>query len=80
MTGADSRSKAETLGVGEMTLGGSKERTEESVVRAKYMSRERGTMVRYLEPGDVLDAPADRVALEALESETAENRAGGSDE
>jgi len=69
MTGSDTRSDADSLGVGEMTLGGSKERTDRSVCRAKYMSRERGTMVRYLEPGDVLDAPADRVAIEALDGD-----------
>jgi len=63
----ESRNDSESLGVGEMTLGGSKERTDESVARAKFMSRERGTMVRYLKPGDVIDAPADRVAIEALD-------------
>jgi len=69
MTGSETRSDADTPGLWEMKLGGSKERTEESVCRAKVMSRERGTVVRYLEPGDVLDAPADRVAIEALDGD-----------
>lgn len=46
---------------------GTEERTEESVARARFMSSARGEMVRYLAPGDVINLPADRVEVEALE-------------
>lgn len=46
---------------------GTEERTADSVARVKYHSLERGTLTRYLEPGDEINLPADRVEVEALE-------------
>ena len=46
---------------------GTAEQTEESVVYVCYKSLARGTLDRYLEPGDRLDLPADRVEVEVLE-------------
>lgn len=53
----------------EPTHIGSEERTSESVVRVIYESLERGTLTRYLEPGEIIDLPADRVTVEALDPE-----------
>lgn len=45
---------------------GTPERTPNSVVRVTFNSLERGTLTRYLSPGEVIDLPADRVEVEAL--------------
>lgn len=50
----------------EPTHTGSEERTSESAVGVVYESVERGTLTRYLEPGEIIDPPADRVTVEAL--------------
>lgn len=60
------------FGSGEATISGTEEQTENSVARVKYNDLMRGELVRYLEPGDVIDMPADRVAVEALEVDDAE--------
>lgn len=52
---------------GEPVYAGTETRTENSVARVKYCDVERGEITRYLEPGDLIDLPADRVAVEALE-------------
>ena len=52
---------------GEPQYAGHEQETPESVVRVEYRSLERGTFERYLEPGEVVDLPADRVLVEALE-------------
>lgn len=46
--------------------GGQPERTDATVAKAVYKSLARGTMTRFLEPGDRVDAPADRVEVVAL--------------
>lgn len=46
---------------------GTEHRTEDSVVKAHFMSLERGELVRYLEPGQAINLPADRVEVTALE-------------
>jgi hypothetical protein len=52
---------------GEPQYAGSEVLTEDTVARVTYSSLERGTITRYLEPGDLIDLPADRVSVEALE-------------
>lgn len=49
--------------------GGHPDRTEASVARVVYRDLARGTLERYLEPGESIDAPADRVTVEALSGE-----------
>jgi hypothetical protein len=49
------------------TIAGSEERTADAVARVTYASLMRGELTLYLEPGDVIDLPADRVTVEALE-------------
>ena len=58
---------------GEPKYAGTEERTERSVVRVRYQSLERGELVRYLEPGEVIDLPADRVKVEALGADNSGN-------
>lgn len=55
------------IGHGEPQYAGSEVLTEDSVARVTYSSLQRGTITRYLEPGDLIDLPADRVSVEALE-------------
>lgn len=50
---------------------GTEERTNESVASVTLMSMERGTITRYLEPGDVIEAPTDRVEVRALTTDKA---------
>ena len=46
---------------------GTEERNPRSVVRVTYKDLARGTLTRYLRPGEEMDQPADRVEVEALE-------------
>ena len=48
---------------------GSEERTAESVAKVTFKSLERGVYTRYLEPGEEIDLPADRVEVIALSPE-----------
>ena len=48
-------------------IEGQEEQTPESVARVEYKSLQRGTLIRFLEPGDEIDLPADRVNVEALD-------------
>jgi hypothetical protein len=50
-----------------MSYAGTEEPTEESVLKVTYKSLERGTLTRYLEPGDSIDLPCDRCEVQALE-------------
>lgn len=46
---------------------GTKERTEDSVAKVTYISLQQGELQRYLEPGDQINLPADRVEVEVLQ-------------
>ena len=48
---------------------GTEERTENSVVEVTYKSLERGTLKRFLRPGEQIDLPADRVEVRCLETD-----------
>lgn len=48
---------------------GTAERTDESVCKVRLSSLERGTITRYLSPGDVMEAPTDHVEVRALQPE-----------
>ena len=51
----------------EPTYAGTEARTPASVAKVTYKDLQRGTLVRYLEPGDRIDLPADRVEVEVLD-------------
>jgi len=48
---------------------GTEDGTEDSVVKVTYRSLERGRLVRYLEPGETINLPADRVEVEVLDDD-----------
>jgi hypothetical protein len=52
---------------GPTEYAGTEERTEDSVARVTYMSLMRGEIERFLEPGDCINLPADRVEVEVLD-------------
>lgn len=47
-------------------IEGSEEPTDATVAKVEYMSMARGTLIRYLEPGDRINMPADRVEVTAI--------------
>jgi len=46
---------------------GTEEPTEDSVVRVMFESQAKGVLVCYLSPGELIELPADRVEVEALD-------------